>query len=197
MSFKNGIVTLLIALAVLAVGCADGRLRREAMQKARSSVAASDDAAAIPLLEQVIAGQHKDDRLAAEAYTLLGEIAARRGRSDEAIRLLTKAVALDSDNRTRLALAKNCLAAKQFAQARAVIDGLLKESPHQEEALLLNASLYMALQEYRNAQSILEEMLAGGTHPPEAYVLLATIKARQENATGAMEILAAGIEKNP
>jgi tetratricopeptide (TPR) repeat protein len=183
---------------VLEAGCSGGRSGREALQQANALIAASKDAAAVPLLEQVIAGQPKGGQLAAEAYALLGDIAARQGKSGDAVRLLSQAVALDPGNRaTRIALARNCLAAKQFSQARTVIDGLLKESPQQQEVLLLSASLHLALQEDRAAQNILEEMLARGAHPPEAYMLLSTVKSRQKDAAGAMEVLKAGIEKNP
>jgi tetratricopeptide (TPR) repeat protein len=128
----------------------------------------------------------------------LGDIAMRRNHPVAAVKHLLKAAEWAPDDvKIKIALAKSYLAAKKFVQAGETIDHLLSLHGVHTEALLLKASLLIGRHELEAAEKLLHDMLARGIDQTEIYLLLATIKAQNQDQSGVLETLRAGVEKHP
>ena len=97
--------------------------------------------------------------------------------------------------KAHIELGRLYLGARMLDKAQEEIDIVLKEEPKNEEARLLQGTIYLMKKEYAKAKSLLEGLLAEGMTKPDVYMLLA-MAARQ---TGGDEsaVLQRGIAANP
>jgi len=109
----------------------------------------------------------------AAAIRLLGELAWRRGRGDEAIAHVARAVALAPGfEAARVFLTRMLVEADRLIEARDHADVLVARAPDEPGLLMLRASILVKLGEQDEARRIYEAMIATGGAPPPVWLNL-------------------------
>ncbi len=165
-----------ILLSILAVGISCDALSQEPFLKARAALANKDTAAAVISLQEAL----KNGTKLAEVNYLLGAIAFKRGKLDEAIPYLQTAVRLDDENADALAILGLALAEKKD------IPGALVNLRRAEQFGKKNPTVLLALgRAYLAADSVdaaIQHLTLAKEYDannPEIFVLLGDAFLRQ------------------
>ncbi len=133
----------------------------------------------------------------AQAYYYLGMVELKEGNPRQAFGFIRKATELQPDLlAAHLELGRLFLGAKAFDQAQEKATLLLTSDPTNQDAKLLQASIFFQQHNFSKARPMLEELLASGLSTPEPFLILATIYDEQGLKGKTEAILQQGIKLN-
>lgn len=134
----------------------------------------------------------------AEAFYMLGMVELKNENIRASFIDFSKASELKPDHiPTQLQLGRMYLAANVPDKALEKATIVLKLDSHNEEALFLKSSIYLAQKNMSEAEMILNGLKMKGSRSPELYLLLASASLQHKNIPGAEEVLKEGIKDNP
>ena len=134
----------------------------------------------------------------AEAFYMLGMVELKNGNIRASFIDFSKASELKPDHiPTQLQLGRMYLAANLQDKALEKAAIVLKLDSHNEEALFLKSSIYLAKKDLSDAEAILKDLKLKGSRSPELYLLLASASVERKDVQEAEVLLKEGIKANP
>jgi arylsulfatase A-like enzyme/Tfp pilus assembly protein PilF len=161
---------------------------------AQSAIGGGDEAAAAARLAEVLA----QDPGIVDAHQMLGNVAARAGRHEEAIGHFSAALALDPEHRAALfGMAAAYRGQGREEEALVGFRRLLALNPRDAKAALATAELLVAAGARGEALAALEAAAAGGSPPAVLLNQLGELLVLEGRAGAARARFAAAIAANP
>ena len=134
----------------------------------------------------------------ADAHYLMGQVAMKRGKYQQAFKSFSRAVELKPDNLdAQVHLGRLFLLHGDVARAQEKVDLVLKADARQTGGKLLQGSILIARKEWGALAPLGEGLIAGGVTRPDPYLMLALARSSLNNAAGAESALLEGAQLNP
>jgi tetratricopeptide (TPR) repeat protein len=140
----------------------------------------------------------EDPRAAEVAVALQSALLLQQNRADEGLALLQQQAGSGGENTGAVfAVIQTQLRSGRVGEARTYLDGLLAESPGDENLRLINAALHVAEGNPEESERILREMIAENPAQQTAVGQLYVQLRRQGRVEDARAVLNAGLEAVP
>jgi len=134
----------------------------------------------------------------ADAYYRLGMIEMKQGDLRQAYAYTSKSVELAPENlEWQVELGKILLTGKLFDKALEKAELVLQKEPQNNDAVLLKASVHMAINEDTEATRLLEGLSKKENVAPEVYLLLAEAYKRRNRPSQQELMLKKGVQTHP
>ena len=133
---------------------------------------------------------------ALKEYDRVGRMLLKRGMLDEAVQVFKKALKIDATNVELVeSLVTALLEAKDYENALQIVQTSLESNASSARLLALLGRINLAKGDAGGARAALERALAADPNEPTVRESLADLYLRQNNADGALEMLAPNVEK--
>lgn len=156
---------------------------------------------ALGLVRGIIADLERipeDPRAAEIAVALQSAVLLQQDRADEGLALLQEQAGTGGENTGAVfAVIQAQLRSGRIDEARNYLEGLLAESPDDDNLRLINAALYVAEGDPDRSEQILRDMIAGNPNQQTAIGQLYVQLRRSGRVDDARNVLTAGLQDNP
>jgi pilus assembly protein FimV len=127
---------------------------------------------------------------ALKEYDRVGRMLLKRGMTDEAVQVFRKALKIDPGNlELAESLANTLIEAKDFANARSILEGARASRPGNPKLDALLGRVHIAQGNVGDAEKLLSESLAQHPSEPQIAELLSDLFLRRGHTSGALNVL--------